>query len=132
MLICHWSNHSVINYSTDILQLILTYISSEFSPFVGGRLLLKCKGNIIIEKGGKIEVDCCGYISSGYFTSGESCNAMGTLHDISPNVGGGGAGLETCGAGGGGYSTRGGHGKMSEDVKSGIDNTGKGREIYGD
>eukprot|EP01084_Bolivina_argentea_P061219 111888_1 len=131
ILISYWNNHTIPHYSTDIQQLILSYISKESRDFLGGRLLLKCKGNIIIEKGGKIDVDSCGYTSGTYYTSGESCKNMGTFNNISPNVGGGGAGLARCGAGGGGYGTIGGHGKMTDDVKSAIEHTGKGGETYG-
>ena len=58
----YWNNHNII-HSYDIQELILSYMSSHYSSFGGGRLFLKCKTNLIIEKGAKIEVNSCGYTS---------------------------------------------------------------------
>eukprot|EP01083_Nonionella_stella_P066888 176506_1 len=128
-LLSYWNNHSAVHHSKDVQQLILNYISSDFGPFVGGRLLLRCKGNVVIDKGAKIEVDSCGYTSGTYYTSGESCRGLGKLQSTAANLGGGGAGLGTCGAGGGGYATKGGVGQsVSEDA---YNKPGLGGNLYG-
>eukprot|EP01084_Bolivina_argentea_P059203 108071_1 len=132
-LISHWYGHYIPpTYSMDIQHLILAYLSSTISISYGGKLFIKCKGNIIIEKGATIQVDSCGYKSGTYYTSGESCSGLGRRNQIAPNMGGGGAGLDMNGGGGGGggYGTKGGIGYKGDNIDK--DKVGLGGEIYGD
>eukprot|EP00484_Ammonia_sp_Unknown_P020162 CAMPEP_0197034854 /NCGR_PEP_ID=MMETSP1384-20130603/12807_1 /TAXON_ID=29189 /ORGANISM="Ammonia sp." /LENGTH=337 /DNA_ID=CAMNT_0042464823 /DNA_START=65 /DNA_END=1078 /DNA_ORIENTATION=- len=122
-----WNDHR--SPLLDITQLITVFASHDFSLFHGGKLLLECS-TLIIEKGGKIDVDSCGYTSGTYYTSGESITDLGRYKDRSANIGGGGAGLDTvCGGGGAGYGTKGDdgkHGTASDDTY------GLGGHTYGD
>ena len=105
-----------------------------------GYLHMVIHSDLIIEKGGKINVSGLGYQGGGRYESGDSFNSFGELGQTSSNVGGGG-GSKTyelgCG-GGGGYSSKGDNGCSGKGFgfgnktkyRDGID--GEGGNIYGD
>jgi len=107
----------------------------------GGRLLLSVR-NLIIEKGGMIDLTGVGYrggkcsIKHTYPDSsfqGESFSDQGCL-SLSPNQGGGGGGITSSqygsiGGGGGGYGTNGDNSKPN--TYSGNRSGGQGGLVYG-
>ena len=97
-------------------------------------------GDMVIERGGKIEVSGMGYAGGGRYESGDSVNFCGEMETQNNKGGGGGSKTYELGCGGGGgYGTNGDNGCSGKGFGFGNNKTkyredidGRGGRMYGD